>query len=85
MQTGYQDGMQIALQQIAEYQDKAASLLEGEPTEGDLRRAYHCHGMAQGVLILLRNLEVISVADFGKVFTRQLEISERINELWKER
>lgn len=89
MQKGYlinQYEMQIGLQQIAEYQDEAVALLdEEEPMENNLRRAYHYHGMAQSVLILLRGLELISISDFGKVFNKQLEISERINELWEER
>lgn len=64
---------------------ESMGVLSEESTESELKVAYHNHGIAQGYIRCLKELELISGPDYSRLFMRQIKISERISELQKRR
>lgn len=78
----------IAIQRILR---KTVKLQEGmevlneDSTNLELKNAYHNHGIVQGYMKCLKDLELMIDPDYGSFFIKQLQIGEKINKLLERR
>jgi hypothetical protein len=68
------------LHEIKELQKKADSITE-DSTSLEIKEAYHNHGIAQGYIRCLRDLQLLLEPEYSMLFIRQLRIAEKIKEL----
>lgn len=72
--------IQEVLRTIEDLQE-GMDILSKESTELELRTAYHNHGIAQGYIRSLKDLELISGPDYNRLFTNQFKNGERLRDL----
>ncbi len=56
-------------------------VLSEESTDQELREAYHNHGIAQGYIRCLKDLELEINPSYSRLLMKQFRIAERIKEL----
>ena len=56
-------------------------VLSEESTDQELREAYHNHGIAQGYIRCLKDLELEVNPSYSRLLMNQFRIAERIKEL----
>lgn len=74
----------VAVQEIIktiEDLQEGMEVLSEESTEKELKMAYHNHGIAQGYIRCLKDLELEVNPSYSRLLTKQVNISERIKEL----
>lgn len=72
--------IQEVLKTIEDLQE-GMDILNEESTDLELKAAYHNHGIAQGYLRCLRDLDLMIGPDYDRLFMKQFKIAERIRDL----
>lgn len=72
--------IQEILQTIEDLQE-GMDILSKESIELELREAYHNHGIAQGYIRCLKDLDLIGGSDYNRLFMKQFKLAERISNL----
>lgn len=68
-----------------EYLQEGMDVLREESTVMELKAAYHNHGIAQGYIRCIKDLELISGSDYNRLFTNQFKNGEKLRDLQERR